>query len=266
MLPQNDPHDERNDDARIENLVLLAFGEPVDDWFDAHRAGCPECQRDLLELRETVALGHEITEVRSDRMPVPPEAVWDRIANELDLPSARAEAGSRPTARPERSKAAANPALIPAQRSSPWRKILAVAAAVIVLAGAAGIGVVFGRDSKSGSARVVSQAQLGAQRGGPSGVSGAVTVSRSDDRMSLAISTAGLPLRQGYYQVWLYDPTEGLMVPVGALAGNGSGRFTLPEGVDLRSYDVIDVSAQDYAANRGKVVHEQSVLRGPLTS
>jgi len=79
----------------------------------------------------------------------------------------------------------------------------------------------------------------------------------------LTIDSTGLPLRQGYYEVWLYNPANGGMQPVGALADDGSGTFTVAGSLDLRSYNVIDISAQDYGGST--VVHQQSVLQGPLT-
>ena len=42
-----------------------------------------------------------------------------------------------------------------------------------------------------------------------------------------------------------------------------AGTFTVAGSIDLRSYDVVDVSAQDYGGTT--VVHQQSVLQGPLT-
>src|ERR1700712_1593377 len=107
MLPPNDPHDARHADARMDNLVLLALGEPVEDWFETHRAGCEECQRELNELRATVALGREGTDGRGDRMPVPPDQVWDRIARELDLPSGRKNSDGVQLTRREQPPAAA---------------------------------------------------------------------------------------------------------------------------------------------------------------
>jgi hypothetical protein len=51
--------------------------------------------------------------------------------------------------------------------------------------------------------------------------------------------------------------------PVGTLGDHGGGTFTIPAGIDLRDYHVIDVSAQDYGG--ATVQHGQSVLQGPLT-
>ncbi len=63
--------------------------------------------------------------------------------------------------------------------------------------------------------------------------------------------------------MWLFNPTTQGMTPVGTLGDHGGGTFTIPAGIDLRDYHVIDVSAQDYGG--ATVQHGQSVLQGPLT-
>ena len=82
-----------------------------------------------------------------------------------------------------------------------------------------------------------------------------------DQRSDLS-AERGLPLRQGYYEVWLFNPSSNQMVAVGTLADNGTGSFPVPAGLDPHAYHVVDVSAQDYD---GDPAHKQSVLRGQLT-
>jgi hypothetical protein len=53
------------------------------------------------------------------------------------------------------------------------------------------------------------------------------------------------------------------MQPVGALGDDGKGTFTLAGSIDLGAYDIVDVSARDYGGST--VIHQQSVLQGPLT-
>jgi Anti-sigma-K factor rskA len=78
------------------------------------------------------------------------------------------------------------------------------------------------------------------------------------------VTTSGLPPRNGYYEVWLYDPTANNMVAIGALGDGGRGTFTLPAGINLQNYHVVDVSAQDYVGG-SVIAHAQSVLRGQFT-
>jgi hypothetical protein len=51
------------------------------------------------------------------------------------------------------------------------------------------------------------------------------------------------------------------MVAVGTLGDDDRGSFTVPAGLDLTAYHVVDVSAQNYDGNPA---HQQSVLRGQL--
>ena len=78
----------------------------------------------------------------------------------------------------------------------------------------------------------------------------------------MSVSADGLPADDGYYEVWLFNPSINQMVAVGTLGAGGRGCFTVPDGIDLRAYHVVDVSAQKYNGNN---THERSVLRGPLS-
>ena len=151
----------------------------------------------------------------------------------------------------------------PRRRNSRWRYGLLAAAAVVLVAAAAAGGYLAGhRGSETNTS--ISTAHLSQQPNGPSNVSGqAVVHSTASGRRQLMITTAGLPLRQGYYEVWLFNPTTQGMTPVGTLGDHGAGTFTIPAGIDLRDYHVIDISAQDYGG--ATVQHGQSVLQGPLT-
>jgi Anti-sigma-K factor rskA len=63
----------------------------------------------------------------------------------------------------------------------------------------------------------------------------------------------------GFYEVWLIDPTVTKMVAIGVLSGS-QGKFTLPNGVSLSSYPLLDISLQPLD---GDPKHSgKSVLRG----
>jgi len=142
-----------------------------------------------------------------------------------------------------------------------WRTaMLAGAATVLVMAGA-GAGYFLGHRDIASRVSVASSARLGAMPGGPTNVSGSAIIPTGDGEQ-LSVSTRGLPLRQGYYEVWLFNPNCNQMVAVGTLADNGTGSFRVPAGLDPHAYHVVDVSAQNYD---GDPVHKQSVLRGQLT-
>lgn len=251
-----DPHDPRFDLDRQDNIVLLALGETVDPAFEAHRTTCTQCQAEVAAYSQTVGLARESTEHREDLDSLPPPAVWAGIAAELGM---------------GRTSIAGVPSTVGALASSPrhrrhrvrWRSAMLVAAAVVILAAGVGAGIVVGRQHSSTPA-TRADAQLGQMAGGPTGVSGTAVVHASGRGEQLIVATRNLPLRQGYYQVWLFSPAANNMIPVGALAADGTGTFPVPANVDLRSYDVVDVSAQDFGGT-DTVVHKQSVLRGGLT-
>jgi anti-sigma-K factor RskA len=239
-----DPHDPRFELERQDNLTLLALGEPVDPNFQAHHAACSRCQHELATLARTVILARQ-TDEHSDA--APPASIWNGISNELGIAAHRRDA----------------PAILPARHRMRWRYALAAAAAAVVTMAAAGGGYLLGRHSDGPAATAASHAILRAQPGAPVGVAGTAVVHATDQGHQLTIDSSGLPLRHGYYEVWLYNPASGGMQPVGALADDGSGTFTVAGSIDLRSYDVVDISAQDYGGST--VVHQQSVLQGPLS-
>src|SRR5918995_2801944 len=74
-----------------ERLALFAIGEPVADAQETeHLAACRTCIEDLAALRHAVVAGRASIDV--GELETPPEAVWDRIVDELKL------AGFAPTA------------------------------------------------------------------------------------------------------------------------------------------------------------------------
>jgi anti-sigma-K factor RskA len=83
------------------------------------------------------------------------------------------------------------------------------------------------------------------------------------DGPELDVTAAGLPLQQGYYEVWVFDGTV-KMVAVGVLGADSTASLALPPTLDLRTYHVVDISLEQYD---GDQTHSQvSVLRGTLTS
>ena len=266
-----DPHDPRFELDRQDNIVLLALGERVDADFDLHRSSCVQCQADIAAYSETVGIARETSEHRDELEAVPPPSVWAGISAELGLAAAAAPQSRSSTEAPAWSSddapsdEGASAAHTPRHRRHRmrWRTTMLTVAAAVILAAAVGAGgFVLGRHSTGSSTRAT--AALAHIPGGPDGATGTATVRTSESGDQLIVSTHNLPLRQGYYQVWLYNPNAKDMIPVGTLAGNGSGTFPVPGGVDIRSYDVVDVSAQNFSGGN-TTVHAQSVLQGPLT-
>lgn len=280
-----------------DQLALLALGESVDPGdgpaVTGHLRQCGWCRSELESLRQTVDLAREAVEHRDT--PPPSEAVWRRIAAETGIglrpadppPGSPGRAGPRlgPPPSPPDPQLDTRPDTRPDTQPDPrlgprlGRHRPAAAAEgrigsrrrwtrpVAALVAAAAIGVVgtFGalRPWRSDPApATASAATLVAVPGGPGGAHGRAVVERGPNGAVLRITAAGLPLQQGYYEVWVFDGRRG-MVAIGVLGADSTASLPLPPTLDLRTYHVVDVSQEQYD---GDQTHSQtSVLRGSLT-
>ena len=270
-MERTDPHDDQNgpdfhradlETKRHDNLVLLALGGAVPADFDRHHSHCARCRADLDAYAHTVALGRDASARREYLDATPADSVWAAITAEL-RPSER----RRPD--PVRSSRRRTPypgAGRRAQHLARSRYALVAAAIVLGLAGTVG-GYLAGHSAGSAQSHVASNARLAGVPGGPSRVTGSATVHSSSAGRQVTVTTSGLALRNGFYEVWLYDPDRGRagdMVAIGALGDRGRGTFTLPSGIDIHAYHVVNISAQSYGAG-ASIVHARSVLQGSLT-
>jgi Anti-sigma-K factor rskA len=285
-------HDPRFEAERLDHLVLLALGEAVPATFESHRPGCSECERDLAAISRTVALGREAVANGDHLAAPPPDSVWAGIAAEVGVEQVGveqvgadqvgadqvgadqvgadqvgADQVGKESQRPRSRHAWTRPAAdAPRSRlSTRLRYGLAAAAVVLAVVGVTG-GYVAGRASDSNRNHLASNARLETVPGGPARAVGSAAVHVSGDGRQLTVTTTGLPLRNGFYEVWLYDPDRGSsgdMVAVGALGDHGRGSFTLPGGIELRDYHIVNISAQKYGGG-ASIVHAQSVLQGSL--
>lgn len=111
--------------------------------------------------------------------------------------------------------------------------------------------------------RAASTAKLDPVTGGPAGVHGQATVVQGADGPELRVTTSGLPLQNGFYQVWVFDGRE-RMQAVGVLGKDSTATLPLPDTLDLRTFNVVDISLEPYD---GDQTHSKdSVLRGTLTT
>lgn len=271
-----------------DQLALLALGESVDlgdgSAVNGHLRQCGRCRDEFESLQHTVDLAREAVEHRDT--PPPSEAVWSRIATEVgiglrptDLPQTdspgpfqppvprSAQLPVQPPVQPPvqlfGQHRAAEPEPATRRTGSRRRWVRPVAALVAALA----IGVVgtLGalRPWRSDPApATASAATLAAVAGGPGGARGRAVVERGPGGLVLRITAAGLPLQQGYFEVWVFDGKRG-MVSIGVLGADSTASLPLPPTLDLRRYHVVDISQEQYDGNQ---THSQtSVLRGSLT-
>ncbi|MEU7585280.1 anti-sigma factor, partial [Micromonospora sp. NPDC049230] len=90
---------------------------------------------------------------------------------------------------------------------------------------------------------VVASAPLAAYGSTPPAAKGDARVFQDGQ---LHLHVANLPRVPGYYEVWLINPTTMEMFSVGTLGGGQDALLPLPPNVDLTSYSVVDVSAEQY--------------------
>jgi hypothetical protein len=235
-------------------LALLALGEDVaGDSEHAHLATCRACRAQVDELAGTAAIGRTVLGL--DRLVPPPPRVWDAVAAELELPADLAPVA---VLDPPRSTAGRSHVVRPRPRRR--RLALALAALVVVLAAVVTVAAAVVRAQEP---HVIAQAAL-VHLPGWSGAAGHVDIEQYPDGRKVVVVTTNLqPRASRSHEVWLMDAASGARVEVGFLRGE-SGRFPLPQHVDLRTYSYIDISAEPHDGNPAP--SGQSIVRGPLRS
>lgn len=241
-----------------DSVALAALGEPLPAADRAHLADCADCAREVASLAATVAVGR----AAGGEPPVPaPDAVWERIRGELGLDPALVpaadHAGPAPAAEP--APAAVRSPGAPRGRS----RFVALAAAAGLVVGAAGGGLVVAatRDDGPAEPSVLAEAVLDALPGW-SATGDALVEEEPDGRRTLVVRLAG-DEGDGFREVWLLDRDATRLVGLGVLDGD-EGRFSIPVGLDLDDYALVDVSAEQFD---GDPSHSgDSILRGELST
>ena len=216
-----------------DDLSLVALGETLGADAQMHIASCPACADQIETFRETIDLAG-LSDYGRDA-PAPGEHVWDAIADELGFAEVEpAEPVPLFTAKPS----AAQPAARPRRR---W--VLPIAAAVIGVA--VGAGAVVAVQNREDAATVEAIAPLDPVQGGPlppaDGQLGTAELVAGRSGQQVRVNASGLPTTtSSAYEVWLFGD-DGRMVSLGTLA-DGSGSFTVPEGIDTSEYRTVDVS------------------------
>lgn len=232
-----------------ETLALLALGEPVGSTaLSQHLTTCPICRSHLDELVHTVNVARSVK--TGDSLISPPPDVWDRISAEV------AAATSTPN-RPMSASKATQPTGFPRLARSPWG--LAAAAAVGLLAGGIGTAALSAGNS---APDIIASARLDPV--GATGVTGTAALTRTGAGQILSVDVPGLVARAGYFEVWMATRDTATMVAVGSLGSDQHGEFTVPPGIDMSAYPIVDVSFEQLDGNPAHSV--VSVVRGTLTS
>lgn len=265
-------------------LALIALGEPADDATRAHLADCEACRAEAEELAAVVVHGRAVTP--ADALVAAPAAVWAGIRTELALPEDLEPDGTVPAGRRAVGLAGAAAAGAGASgaagaggpgreerfgarrpggggtasgrgRRVPW---IAAAAAAGVVVGGAGGALWTGRETPPAEPAVIAQAALDPLPGWDA--TGAATVQENPDGTRVLVVTLdGGAGDDGFHEVWLIDREVTRLVSLGVLEGS-EGRFTVPAGLDLTDFAVVDVSEEPFD---GDPAHSgDSIIRGVL--
>jgi hypothetical protein len=251
-----------------DRLVFLALGESAADSAEAtHLEGCDHCRTELESLRHVAGVGAGTQGL--GELPAPPDHLWQGILTEIraaeELPSLTGRRGPQPPADPGDPAVPVATPVRPRRRGrwSRWAAtaVTAAAAAAIGVVGTAAVLRSTDTDRPVPAPTVLASAPLAAYGSTPKDANGDARV-LGDNQLHLHV--ANLPRVPGYYEVWLIDPKTMRMFSIGTLSkGSGDELLPMPPNVDLRTYSVVDVSAEQYD---NKPAHSgDSLLRGTLT-
>jgi hypothetical protein len=252
MVSQSEMH------APDDLLALHAMGDPLPEAMTRHVASCAQCRSEVDQWASVIATGRTASPADTPR--AAPDRVWDAIAADLGLTETR---------QPGRATVERQAEVVSLDRARRrWSTSWLVAASVAGVVGGAVLtaGGVALDDSGSDPAPVAappvvataSLAALPKHQGG-----GAAEIVQGDSGKELVVDVSDLSGGEGFYEVWLIDPETFQMVGLGALTAE-SGRFPIPDGLDLSQYTVVDVSLEPLD---GDPVHSRdSVVRGELAT
>ena len=235
-------------------LALIALGEPADPAAEAHLAVCERCSDEVAELERVVLAGRAVGP--DEVLVAPPARVWAAIEAELGLSTAA------PLTVPVAGTGPSSATVVPLRprRAPAW---IATAAAAGVVVGGLGGAWVANRGDATPAPAIVAQADLEALPGWDA-VGSAEIEKDADGRRVLVLSvdeSGGAGDTDGLREVWLLREDVSGLVSLGLLDGS-TGRFLVPDGVDLAEYPVVDVSREP---TDGDPAHSgDSIVRGVL--
>jgi hypothetical protein len=228
-----------------ERLALLAMGEPMGSTEESeHLADCPACVDDLAALRHAAIAGRASLDI--GELEAPPEIVWRRISDELNLSGSTA-APVAPVAHRPLSRA--------------WRGWVLAAAMVLVAGGGLGTWALLQQRAAT-TVTDVAEASLAAFPDHEGAEGSAVVEEEPDGSLVLRVQLSADATPDTYREVWLITSDASALVSLGVLEG-GSATLAVPEGVDLRDYVLVDISEEPVD---GDPTHSgDSIVRGELS-
>ena len=278
-----------------DDLALIAMAElDLTETERLHLPECPECSLELISLQHTVAVGRAARDVE---LIEPDDAVWSRIHSALRLsdavadtprrfvypasagPASAVPASAGPASAVPVTDAAEPASLAGHPPSAPVARIdgrarsrrarfwlpLTVAAAIVGLVGGIGGGIWWESLRQDTAPPVAVEAKIAEATLNPVpgwNAGGTAYVEKAADGhrevvVDLTGATASVPLRE----VWLIKADASGLVSIGLLDG-ATGRFSIPDGLDLAQYPLVDVSSEP---DNGDPAHSgDSIVRGQL--
>ena len=264
-----------------ENLALIAMTEfDLTEPERQHLSECPECSLELIALQHTAHVGRS---ARSVQLVEPGDRVWAGIHAALGLSDAVAatpgradykvadlsapvvgpvETLSAPVVGPVESLSApvTEIGLRPRRRRRNWMPV-AVAAGIAGLLGGLAGGIWWQTAQQQAPEPVLlAEARLDPYPGWDA--TGRASVKRTaDGHREVVLDVSGVNGDTDLREVWLIKADASGLISIGLLDGE-SGRFLIPDGVDLSQYPLVDVSAEP---DDGDPQHSgDSILRGEL--
>lgn len=223
-----------------DDLAVIALGEPASPEVESHLQQCARCRSNLDQWSAVVASARTVS--ADDHLIAPPPSVWDAIRDEV-------------------APAATVTSLDEARRSRrPVGWLLGAAAGIgIVVGSVATFGVV--TSSTEPAPAIMAQGGLDPLDGAT--VTGTAALEDADGEVHLHVTVPGLPaVEDGYYEVWMATADASTMVAVGTLGPDGDSILTLPAGMDVADFPLVDVSVEHFDGDPGHSA--QSVVRGLL--
>ncbi|WP_405217064.1 anti-sigma factor [Agrococcus sp. Ld7] len=245
-----------------EQLTALALGHEAEH---AHAATCGACRAEIASLR------HAADRYRAADVPAlaPPAGIWDRIAADIaeseDLEETEdAAAPVEPAAgvadEPTPAHREASHVVRRRRRRFSGGALLAACAASAAVAASVAVLLVsqLGADPRTTD---VANAVLDPLESSVSVAPARAEIVERDGQRLLIVDADALPEVDGYLDVWLLDEQAQQMVSLGVMDAE-STQLTLPPGLDLATYPIVDVSIEP---NDGDPTHSgNSIWRGAL--
>lgn len=247
-------------------LAAVAMGETdvsADDL--RHIEFCAECSREIRSLRRVAELAR--SGPAEDALSTPSDEVWQRISSTLGLRSdvVPASVGSPAVPAPVSAPVSAPVTELrrprSARRRHTWILPVSIAASVALIAGVTGAVVVAQRPTSTVLADVKLEALP--EWDGSSGDARIERAADGERDVVVTLATSAPSSDRDYREVWLISADLSKLVSVGVLSGD-SGTFSIPAGVDLADYPIVDISSEKVD---GDPEHSgDSIVRGELSS